>query len=476
MRLSGYITLRSTLAHGAFEAGAMVIPFRREPVLQRDMDDEIIYDQVGVLTDSDRMAFREYAKRLLQIAWNSKSERQWTYAQFSDRVMVCSRMTSTLSRFFAMLIKKMGGDVPVCHGDEASFVAALLSSPVAPQILNVLRDPGERLLLIVELQAESRERYSGASETLFDFSGYSAPAPATKVPALPLVPVYSANALRNAYCGRRGAALYVLDHFGWFVDIATLRNLLSGGALQKVGSSDIDVAGRRALLDLMPMYGLYGGAFNQNAMVEGSLKPKKAWPVVAEAAQVLPVHLRDMARQLSMNDIVTLEAYSRREDALQIVGLYLKRPIAIKKAPQGPDEVTHGGMFFERECLVSGTQLYTEASFIHATELQLGAWVSAWKTFERIPYLGGTAQQGNGLADIVWYDERGEEFVSLVDSVLALSDQAQAVLDKYTAHLDAHREELQELLGATTAREDGTTAADLNDWQRAMEQEEQDEL
>jgi len=471
--LEGFITLKSSLAHGAFETGATVVPFRREPVLQRNANDEIIFEDAEALSSEALSALRAQARRLLAIAWRSKSERQWTYAQFQDRILVYARMTTTLAALTARLIREMGGTGPVYREDDAQFLAATLASPAAPHILELLRDDGERLLLVAQLQAESQARHAGAETEMFDIGDIQPLAVNTRRPRMPLVPVYSANALRNAMTGRRGAALYLLDHFGWFVDVPALRALLSGGALQKVGSSDIDLGLRVDLLNLMPLYGLYGGAFNQNAMIQGSLKAAKAWPMVAEAAQMLPPYLRHEASQLSMADIVNVEAYSRREDALTLVGLYLKRPIAIKKDARGDDEATHGGMVFEREVLVAGTQLYTSQSLVYASQLQLGAWVSAWQTFARVPYLGGASQQGNGRANVCWY-HHSVPFLSYVDDVLWLSDAASHALEAYNAHLDAHRSEIQELLGAVTAREDGTTAADLHEWQAAMESEEFD--
>jgi len=475
--LEGFITLKSSLAHGAFEVGATVTPFRREPVMQRDENGEIIFDDAEALSPETKSALRAQARRILAIIWRSKSTNQWTYSQFQERMMVCARMTTTLAGFVSLLVHKMGGTGLIYREDDAQFLAAVLSSSAAHDILELLRDDGERLLLVAQLQAASQARYSsGEGETIFDFDfdAVQTTATSTRRPRMPLVPVYSANALRNAMTGRRGAAVYILDHFGWFVDVPALRALLSGGALQKTSSSDIDLGARRALLDLMPMYGLYGGAFNENAMIQGGLKASKAWPIVAEAAQMLPPHLRAQARQLSMTDIVNIEAYSRREDALTLVGLYLKRPIAIKKDASGDGEVSHGGMVFEREVLVAGTQLYTKQHFVYASHLQLGAWVSAWKTFARIPYLGGASQQGNGHADICWY-YHDTPFLSYVDDVLWLSDDATRALQAYDAHLDARRDELQELLGAATSREDGTTAADLSEWQAAMESEEFDE-
>ena len=103
LKVEGVITSRSSLAHGAFEAGATVLPFRREPVLQRDEGGLPRLDPYAALvTDPvQRETLRQYAQRLLRVIWQSKSDVGWTYSQMGERVaLLCAcarrwRMRST---------------------------------------------------------------------------------------------------------------------------------------------------------------------------------------------------------------------------------------------------------------------------------------------------------------------------------------------------------------------------------------------
>lgn len=132
LQLTGTITLRSSLAHGAFEAGAIVTPFRREPILQRDADGlPRMAAYASLVSDPvQRETLRQYAQRLLRIAWQSRSDAtQWTYSQLAERVAVAARMKPTLADLAQELLSKLGNaGAPVYYNDDAEFLSGVLAA------------------------------------------------------------------------------------------------------------------------------------------------------------------------------------------------------------------------------------------------------------------------------------------------------------------------------------------------------------
>lgn len=479
LQLTGTITLRSSLAHGAFEAGAIVTPFRREPVLQRDADGlPRMAAYASLVSDPvQRETLRQYAQRLLRIVWQSRSDAtQWTYSQLAERVAVASRMKHTLADLVQELLSKLGNaGAPVYFNDDAEFLSGVLAAADSDTLLTLLRSPGERLLIVARMQAESAARFEkrplpGNQMSLLETEnreeeienrGESALAPIssapifspTAAPDIAFVPVYSGNALRNGVV-RRGAARFLLDRFGWRVPLDSFRALFVGGALLRTGDRSLDITQRRQFLDLMPLYGLVGGPFNRSDMVEGSVKAGKAYPLVREALPVLPSGCHPEARRLPMQSVINTELYSRREDARLAAGDYLRGGAVVG----GADGGATSGMLFEREVLIAGARLSSSWVFHASTELQVGAWISGWVQWAQRPTLGGASQMGHGLADVE-YRAGDAAFLAVREGAVTLSADAQRLFDAYQTHLDAKQQAIQLFLQAIPAAEDTGVAA-----------------
>ncbi len=478
--LQGVITLESTLAHGAFHHGGIVTPFRREPILQREADGAPALDDYALETSdpAKREMIRQYAQRILRIIWQSKSDNtQWTYSQLADRVDVAARMCSTMPALVEEVGQKMDAGHLTYFQDDAEFLAGVLSATDSSLLLNLLREPGERLLIVTRMQAESAARYEkrdlpAANGQISLFASEPQEQAGTfkvaRVPYIPLVPVYSGNALRNGVV-RRNAARFILDRFGWRLPIEDFRSLFVGGALVRTGKKGTDIDERRRLVELMPAFGLLGGPFNTNSMIEGCAKTGKCWPVVREAIPVLPPGLRAEAALLGMRNVITTDTLARREDARTLGGNYLTGKVVI-----GGDDVKSVGMVIEREVLIAGTRLSTEWVFYQVPPLQLGAWVSGWVKWAEMGLLGGAAQIGNGRARVE-YTLDGEPFLSTADGQCTLSVEARQVFDEYKKHLDAKKNAIGVLLNATEAQEEKPVSdKSLNALQDQIEASEED--
>jgi hypothetical protein len=485
LRIEGIITLRSSLAHGAFDAaGINIQPFRREGILQRDWDGRPSIDPYAseVQNPDQRELLRKIAQRLLRIIWQSRSDVQWSYAQLAERVAIAVRMRTDLPSVMAEVARKMGcGESLKYYNDDAEFFTNILSAADNNRLIYLLRDQGERMLIVARMQASSMARMEGRmeqeEEQIFLFEAPTEKredAPAfmhSGSPHIAALPIYSGNALRNGVV-RRGAARFLLEKFGWRVPLSHFRALFVGGALIKTGDKGLNIVQRRQFLELMPLYALVGGPFNRSDMVEGSVKAGKGYPLVREALPVLPPRLHDEARMMSMNNIMGVEHNSKREDAALSASQFLAGNVVGKG---GNDK--NVGMIFESEVMLAGTRLFSAWNFHATTEQQLGAWVSAWVCWaDRGSLLGGKSQMGLGRADVS-FQMQGLPFLAVTDGEIALSDDAQNALDCYQAHLDARREAIAVLLEATSADSDEATpsvAVNPDELQSEFEQAEED--
>lgn len=468
LKLRGIVTLKSSLAHGAFDAASIIIPFRREPVIQRDEAGNVMHDPYVVAVDdaSHREDLRGYAQRLLRIIWQSRSDHQWSYVQFSERIAMAARMKTMLAAFAAECINKMGGTHPKFYHDDADFYSGIIGAADSNSILYLLRDSGERMLLVTRLQAESlarHEKRSIAQSALISKHEDAPPTKARFAPFVAQVPIYSGNAMRNGL-GRRMAARYILDRYNWRVPLDIFRNLFVGGSLMKTGETSQNIAERRVMRNLMPIYAVFGGAFNSNDMMEGVAKVSKCYPIVRECASILPPAYRDEALLVAMQDIVTTEVGTRREDAVLLSAEYLQASVK--------DRGDNNSMMYEREVLVAGTKLYSEWRMTATNEIQIGAIVSAFVRFAQSPTLGGLSKDGHGICDVVYQDDAGKHFLSIIDGNYHLSDEAAQCLKVYDAHLDANKDAIAKVLKVVDTNA-GTTHIDIEKLQLGFEKMEE---
>lgn len=483
LTLTGIITLRSSLAHGAFEAAGLVTPFRREPIIQRQRGGTLVMDSYAIQSNDPEQLemLRGYAQRILRIIWQSKSAaHQWTYPQLTDRVAVASAMSQNLGGLVHTVLSKMGATSPTFFNDDAEFLSGALAAMDNVMVLNLLRQPGERLLIISRMQAESQARYEKRDVPAGQLVEQSAGALKTaQVPYIPRVPVYSGNALRNGVV-RRSAARFLLKRFGWYPSLDSFRCLFTGAALRRTGTKGIDIDQRRKILALMPIYGLLGGGFNQNNMIEGCAKSLKAFPIIREAKQVIHPDYWAEAEKLGMQDIMSVEANARRDDAMLLTGEFLGAVPAgdHPEKEKGGRNLKNTSMPYEREVIIAGTKLYTEWAFWHPTSLQIGAWVSAFHDWAHRSTLGGVASQGHGLADIE-YRLEGDLFLAVRNRYVVMSPQSGDYLRAYEHHLDEHKAALKNLLQCSDSPPESDISPpesdiDVQELQATLEKEEQD--
>lgn len=218
------------------------------------------------------------------------------------------------------------------------------------------------------------------------------------------VPAISGNSLRGQL--RRIAARQMLDRLKLErVPTKVYHLLFSGGAISKgETSSSHRVADIRALRELVPMIGLFGGAWHAEIM-PGCLSVDWIWPVCEATIQITGIE-----SPVSVRELVDDLFYTRCDDS----------PI--------PDDEVSSQMIYECEAIVPGVVLCGALSLTRATEVESGCLAIAFAEWLAYPRLGGQSSRGHGRLEVL----RWPELIGFKE--------------EYVAHLDKHRDTLRSWL------------------------------
>lgn len=283
-----------------------------------------------------------------------------------------------------------------------------------------------------------------------------------------LVFAYSGNAWRGQL--RDLAAAYMLDRLGHAtVPLDVFHLLFSGGRIG--GDQVVDLAAARRMRQLIPMLALWGGGVG-NQILSGKMRVGTCYPLCSEALVALPQEHHAEAVDRHYRAMTLERSYSRRDDAkIDTVAGYLDAPPvqaalldgkpgkARKSEPAAADQ-----MRMTVELMAAGVRLATQIDVLDASEVELGALVSALHRFSLSPYIGGQSGKGHGLVALEyrWLDlNTGETgpFLCVSDSPIQLAPKAEEAKARYDAHLaelykqalDANSSEIKAIFGARAA-------------------------
>lgn len=277
------------------------------------------------------------------------------------------------------------------------------------------------------------------------------------------VPVYNGNAWRGAL--RDQSAVYMLNKLeNARVPLDIFHLLFSGGRIG--GEQSIDIAQARKIRAAIPMISLFGGGVG-NQIMQGKLRVSSLYPIVREAIPVLPKQWIDTANKLSMRGITFEKSFSRMDDAKrEDMQQYLPAPdnaglIEGKKKVKEKGDVADQ-MRMTTELLVPGLRMYSEIDVLDASDIELGAFVSAIHSWSQSPVLGGQSNKGHGRVTLEYHiiemtSGNDVPFIRVGnDNQCLLSPPAQMAKDAYDQHLrelyDAmlidNSKELRGLIGA----------------------------
>ncbi len=273
------------------------------------------------------------------------------------------------------------------------------------------------------------------------------------------IPVISGNSLRGMLRDR--GMLHMCRALGYGVDdengmvrgltLPAFTFLFSGGGLSSDGGKALDLERARALRQLIPLAGIFGGGIG-NMLLPGKLDMGKAIPCCAETSHLLPERFR---RSANIWDYLQEEMYTRKDDSKNehlnqaIDGAVLKRIEAARadkaakmNEPQ-EDTGSHQQMMYYVETFAAGTPFYWKIVLKDVTDLEFEAFLTAMSEFSKHPYIGGKANVGMGEVSIAC----GNWFV--IDSRMQAGPSATAITGTdggYAAHLREHGAAIRESL------------------------------
>lgn len=261
---------------------------------------------------------------------------------------------------------------------------------------------------------------------------------------------YNGNAWRGAL--RDQAAAYLLDSLHGpggdpaSVPLDIFHLFFTGGRIGGDQSIDIDQA--RRIRAAIPMLSVWGGGVG-NQIMAGKIRVSSAYPLCAEAIPVLPERWHSAAERTSYADITFEKSFSRMDDSKkEAMQQYMPREEVAgllegggkKKKSKDSDEVSTQ-MRTTTELIAPGTMLYQETEVLDASEIEMGALVSAIHYWSRSPHLGGQANKGHGKCRLdyrILNMDTGEEqdFIRVTgDGPCLLASPAKEAKDAYDQHL-----------------------------------------
>lgn len=229
---------------------------------------------------------------------------------------------------------------------------------------------------------------------------------------------YAGNAFRGQLrdCGAR----YLLERLGGIkVPLETFHLIFGGGALG--GDQKIDIDQGRRMRSVLPLLSVLGGGVG-NQILPGKLRMGDMWPICEETQHMLPKALRDASasswRKLTFEQTMTRRDDSK-DDNQRAYLLEASAPAKLIEAPDGKavgakkpkgakggDDAPAQQMIYSTEMLAAGSRLYQRIDLVMATEVEVGALVSALHEFSKTPYIGGMSRAGCGLVAGRWTIKR----------------------------------------------------------------------
>ena len=221
------------------------------------------------------------------------------------------------------------------------------------------------------------------------------------------VPVYNGNAWRGQL--RDAGTEYMLDKLGTDsnplrVPMDIFHLFFTGGRIG--GDQKIDIAQARNIRKVVPLLSVFGGGVG-NQIMEGKLRVSNGYPIVNEAIPVLPELWHNQARKIPVAAITFDKSFSRMDDSkkesMQKYMPCLEQGLLEsekRKTKTGNDVADQ--MRMTSELWVPGTQIYQEIDILNASEVEMGALVSAMHWWSQSPHIGGQANKGHGKVNLAY--------------------------------------------------------------------------
>lgn len=276
------------------------------------------------------------------------------------------------------------------------------------------------------------------------------------------VPIISGNGVRGLL--RDIGMLHMCRQLGYGVEqdgtvsgmpLAAFYFLFSGGSLSSGGGRGLDVDAARRVRSLIPLVGIFGGAW-ASRLCRGKLITGKLIPICEETAHLLPETYQVRATT-SIWDYLQEEMYTRKDDAKNehyqplLSGETRKlldderhqKAQATALAEPQRDTGQHQQMMYYVETLAAGTRFYWELALNDVSDVEFEAFATTLVEFSKRPYIGGKSAIGLGKISVQF-----DNWLRIDSRTEGQGDALSMPLGAlYQRHLQQHGDDIRAFLG-----------------------------
>lgn len=285
------------------------------------------------------------------------------------------------------------------------------------------------------------------------------------------MPIVSANSITGQL--RDQCVAWSLDQIGFkaFTDLRAFDLLFGGGTLTKARQefrsktgagmlfeamqpkAYIDLNEERALRDLFPVIGLFGGTIG-NRPLGGKIDVENWCPVCAELKAYLREELWPLAEQIHIEDLLQELNFTRRDDkknrdAQDYIDPETLAAYQHEQAVRDEDgAMGEAGMSLQMrygfEALARGTIFQVSFTLRNPSDVEMGVFFGGLTYFEARPKIGGRTARGCGRVKLNLGQYR------FAGPARAEEPMALETIETASAHLAARREQIIAVLEALT--------------------------
>ena len=227
------------------------------------------------------------------------------------------------------------------------------------------------------------------------------------------LPIVTANSVRGIL--RDNGAKYLLDKLGIQVNKEIFNVLFSGGNVN--GTMKNDVGKAKAVREHFPFISIFGGALGDMIMA-GKMAVGNLYPLCEE---LYGEYIGEKCEKSWKNLIDEIE-FTRTDDGKNdTLAGYMSNPEEEKQAKASTQ------MRYTVQYMAKGTEFIQDIYlFENVTDLELGALISSFAEWFKLPRLGGMANKGFGF-----FNAESNFGVNVFDGNVEISEKAQGYIDAY---------------------------------------------
>jgi len=237
------------------------------------------------------------------------------------------------------------------------------------------------------------------------------------------LPVITANSVRGQI--RDSGATHLLDTLGVKVDKEIFHALFSGGNLSGTMRNDIEKT--KKVRQLFPLVSVLGGGLG-DIILAGKMNITFAYPICEESEEIT-----NIPSNLSWHKLIEEMEFTRTDDSKNDkLAKYIENMEAENSAKASTQ------MRYSVQYMAAGTELIQKINLINANDLEIGALLTAIKTWFKNPTLGGMANKGFGFFNADVDSDLDSVFISVEDGQFRDSEICNTLITEYESYIIAN--------------------------------------